>query len=364
MLHENIPESPDGADRFDYSEPPPLDRGRWETIRNGVVDELVKGNGKTLKSFSGPAGIEVGRLEIWLRSPDSFSHIGRRLGEKSIAVVIAESLEKHLSDLNAAGKNSRDRCPVRLETSVTRAAISGIQTARSLCELVLIDAVPGLGKTEAINEYISRTTKAEGFGCPVWKIQFDESCISMKAVLSLIAREILGAGRFDEKSEFSMMQAIMEKARERGGVLLVDEGQHLADAQKKMGIPIINLLRSFPDRAILGIAYFGNGEIYRRLASGTGRDKGAYTQIFSRVEEFRLEIFGLGKGGKGCPALSKADVLAVASVWGVSGVEAQAYCLKTAALPGALRTMANICRRALELYGGVDIDALNKVRRL
>jgi len=364
MLQQNEVDDEWKSIAFAESPPRPFDRGRWEVIVNRVIDELAKGGEATLKSISSGIGFELGTLEIWLKSPTCFLSYGRRVGEKSTSEKIGEALEKYFLQLEEAGANVRMRCPVRVKTGVIAEMVSGIEAARSMCEFVEICAAPGLGKTESTLEYIASCRKAEGFDCPVWLIELDESCISVKAVLQLIARQVVRHGQYDPKSEFSMVQAIIEATTGRRGLLLVDEGQHLADAQKIMGIPIINMLRRFVDRGLFGIAYFGNGEIYRRLISGTGKDKGAYTQLLSRMQDFRVEIHGLGKGGDGAAALTREDVLAVAATWGVTGIEERAYCLKVAAQPGALRTMTNVFRRSLERFGHIDITTMTKIRRV
>ncbi len=365
MLQEKeqaVCDAPD-FNSLDYGVLPTFDRGRWEVLVNRVIDELAKGGEVSLKSISSGVGFDLQTIEIWLKSPDCFLAYGRRVGEKSTSEQIGNALEKYFLELDAAGVRVRTRCPVRVKTSVIDAMLSGIEAARSMCEFVEICAAPGLGKTESTLDYLARCRKAEGFDCPVWPIELDESCISIKAVLQLIARQIVTHGNYDQKSEFSMSQAIIEQASGRRGVLLVDEGQHLADAQKIMGIPIINLLRRFVDRGLFGIAYFGNGEIYRRLTSGTAKDKGAYTQLLSRMQDFRVEIIGLGKGDGTLPALTREDVLSIADAWGVTGVEERSYCLKAAAQPGALRTMTNIFRRSLDSCGHIDIGTMNKIRR-
>ena len=146
-------------------------------------------------------------------------------------------------------------------------------------------------------------------------------------------------------------------------MLAIDEGQHLADVLKRLGIPIINQLRSFVDDGLFGIVYFGNGEIYRRLGGGTGKNKGAYTQILSRMQDFRVEFSGFDPTGKKAPCLTKKDVAAVAAAWGVTGAEEIAWCFKAVAQPGALRTMTNVFRQALSEYGEITITNLNSIRR-
>lgn len=345
------------------STPPPFDGERWKAIRDRLIDELAKGE-KTLDDFASD-GMEPGRLKIWLKSPDSFPRFGRRVGEKTAAEQIADALEARFAEIDHAGIDYRLRCPVRVETTLTHALIEAAETARNLCELVDFSAAPGLGKTEARSEYIARMRKAEGFFCPVWSIELDDSCITLKAVLDLIARQIPEVVIPNEKGDFAIAQAIIEATKGRRGLLFIDEGQHLADAQKKMGIPIVNMLRRLVDRGCFGIVYVGNGEIYRRLSAGTIKDKNAYTQIFSRMEDFRVEV-GPYKADKRSfdKSLTKADVLAVAKSWGVIGVEEESYCLRAAEKPGALRAMTNILRVSMERYGSLDIKCLTKVRAL
>lgn len=342
-------------------DPPVLDNQRLKSVRDRLIDELLKG--ARLVDFS-TENIDVDRLRFWMERPFSGLHRARIVGEKSVSEKIVEALESRFLEIDRAGIDYRLRCPVRVETTVTRALIDGAETARNLCEWVDFCAPPGLGKTEAKAEYIARSIKADGFDCPVWSVDLDEACISTKAVLALISREIV-KGRVDEKSEFSMSQSIVEATRDKRGLLFVDEGQHLADAMKKMGVPIINLLRRFVDRGCFGIVYLGNGEIYRRLSTGVGRDKGAYTQLLSRMQDFRIEIGGYQPGASSDDKrLSREDILSVANAWGVSGVEEAAYCLKIAQGPGALRAMTNVFRMAMANYCSLDIKALSAVRAI
>jgi len=363
MLHENT-QALAHADYFDPAPPPPFDSERWKAIRNRLIDELAKG-GKTLDDFA-PDEYELGRLKIWLKSPDSFPRFSRRIGDKTMAEEIADAMEARFAEIDRAGIDYRLRCPVKVETTLTHALIEGAETARNLCEWVDFCAAPGLGKTEAKIEYIARMRKAEGFFCPVWSIDLDQSCTNLKDVLALIARQIMGEdANYDPKSAFAMSQAIIEATKGRRGLLFVDEGQNLADMLKKMGLPIVDMLRSFVDKGCFGIVYLGNGEIYRRLCAGTGKNKNAYAQLLSRMVDFRVEFGGYRPGqpnnGK---SLTKADILAVANAWGVVGVEEESYCLQVAKESGALRNITNVIRYSMERYGSLDIKCLKMGRAL
>lgn len=335
-----------------------LDQARWRKLRDRVIDEVAAG--KTLGELT-PPGVGSERFEIWLEKPESGALEPWRVAEKPQRVLIAEALEGLFIELDQNAEIRLNRCPKRVETTVTRALIEAAETARQLCEWVDFAAPPGTGKTEAKQEYIARIRKQEGFFCPVWSVELDEMCVSPRAALNLIAREVLGEHATREKNDFLLNQAVIDATYGRHGLLLIDEGQHLADATKKMGIPTVNLLRRFVDRGCFGVLYMGNGEMYRRLLSG----KGAYTQLISRMQDFRVEVapYRANQSAKE-PALSREDVLAVAAAWGVQGVTEIAYCLKAAELPGSLRSMTNIIRSALVRFGDLSVGSLQQIRRL
>lgn len=352
MIHEKEEQEDDSTWVCDPQQPP-VDPERWKYLRDRTADELKKNPGQGVETLARAAGVDPERLDMWLRKPDCFQWT-RRVGEKPTSFLIAEALESHFKAVDRTGRNPKDRCPFRVETSVTQAVIKGIELARFMRETVLIDAASGLGKTESVNEYIARARKGEGFDCPVWTIELNEYCISPKAILSLICTAILGEDRYESRPEFELSRAILGATEGRNGVLIIDEGQHTADANKRLGMSILNGLRSFPDKGAFGVAILGSGETYRRLKTAK------YAQLLSRVEDFRVDIAGLGQGKNGQPALTEKDVFAVMSAWGAEDKE---YCLNAARQSGALRTMTNIFRMSLDLYGTVDSAALHKIRR-
>lgn len=344
-------------------EPPPFEiietvaPERWEAIRNRLADEFSR-DGSYRKRLLTEIGEEEGRLDGWLKDPAAFaSGFGFvRVGEKCRTVKIAEAIEKSLAALDAEQEADKEGKPPRVETSVIRAVCKAIHDARKMQEAALLDAPAGIGKTEGIQEYIAHARKTEGFDCPVWLIELDEYSLSQKAVLTLIGRQCVGAGRFDERSEFSMSQAIVGATVGRKGVLIVDEAQHLGDANSKQGLPLINGLRRLVDRGCFGLVLVGNGEIYRRL------EPAKYAQLSSRLFQWRVEIAGLGQGRtKDLPALTEADVLDVMAAWGVHGIEERKFCMEVAKQPGALRTLCQKFRKARHEFGRIDIKTLRRV---
>lgn len=335
---------------------PVLDRERWEGLRKRMVDEISAG--LSLSRFATETGFPIDYLDAWLKTPPSKYPSDRAaMGEKCPTILLAEALEASFARLDDE-RQQHKRKPARVETNVTRAVMEGIATARAQVETVLIDAEPGLGKTEGVREYIARARKNEGFDCPVWHIELDEYSLSHKAVLIQIAEQCMGGKRFDDRTEHSVFRAILEATEGKGGVLIIDEAQHIADAAKIAGIAIINGLRRFPDRGCFGVVPMGNGEIYRRLSSEK------YAQLLSRMEAWRVDIAGLGKGKNGQPALIEDDVDAVMQAWGVSGIKERQYCISAVKQPGALRNITNAFRRSLDRFETIDASTLNRIKRI
>lgn len=339
-----------------YNHPSVIAPALWEELRNRVINE--QGKGKTLESFAKSFEFDVNDLKQWLTEPRGLPIYGGN-ASKPKAVLIADVLVKYFAELDAKGVSHKAYCPPSVQTSVTAAIVDAIGSARAMCVPRLIDAPPGVGKTEGINQYLAQVFKSEGHKCPVWKIRLDGLSLTHKAVLSLIRRQVLGNDGHDDRSEFTVAEVIDRFTEGRGGVLLIDEAQHLGDADTKNATTILNVLRRFTDTGHFGIVMFGNGEIYRHLSKG-----GRHTQILSRMDAFRVEIAGLNMGKPGQVALLEEDVLAVLHAWGVKGADVEKWCLRVAQQPGALRNVTNDFRMAMDRYEAINIATLKRVRKL
>lgn len=349
MLSETVP----NMDEFDL--PRWVDTARWEALRNRLADEFSR-NGSYKRRLLTEINEEELRLDGWLKDPSAFSSGFGRVGQKCRTVLIAEAIESSLSALDSERATNSEGEPPRVETSVVRDVGKAINRARKTQIAMLLDAPSGIGKTEGEQEYIALCRKTEGFDCPVWLIELDEFCLSQKAILTLIARQCVGVGRFDERTEFAMSQAIENATVGRKGVLIIDEAQHLGDANVKRGIPIINGLRRLVDKGCFGLVLAGNGEIYRRLSP----EKQA--QLTSRLFEDRIEFAALGvPRKKGQPGLIEADVDAVMAAWGVHGIEERKFCIGVAKKPGALRVLCKKFRKARYEFNEINFKTLSRV---
>lgn len=167
----------------------------------------------------------------------------------------------------------------------------------------------------------------------------------MKAVLSSIAAEVDKKYHFNKsQNDFELDYHIEEKTRGRGGILIIDEAQHLADAKIEHGIRIINGLRRYVDKGLFGIALLNNGEIYRRISGGK------YAQLLSRMQDWRIEIKGV----------TEHDIDLVMAAWGVSGKDERKWCIKRGMGPGQLRAVVNGFHNALLECDSIDISTLSQ----
>jgi len=313
------------------------------------VIELQR-SGYPLSRLAVEVGHHQARLEAWLKNPDVLPAFNVIAGDPAIREQLAAALEARLAQIDAE-RSASGAEPASVQTTVTRAVIDGIDTARELRRVVLIDAPPGLGKTDGVTQYLAQRRSAEGYAAPVWVLSLNEYNVAPNKILELIGEQC-GAGIRGARIGPEQIEAA---AADRRGVLVLDEANHLGDAQRIQGLAILNGLRSFVDRGVFGLAILGNGEVYRRLANGR------HAQLLSRMAPGRVDIAPLGQGMPGQAALQPHDVEAVMSAWSVFGVKERELCMRLAGGPGALRNLVDTFKLCRYRYGGIDALSLKAI---
>ncbi|MCA8060688.1 AAA family ATPase [Burkholderia cepacia] len=315
---------------------------RWEALKNRLVDELSRGI--TVARLATETGLMAGQIERWASDPKCFRD-GHRIGEPSLAERIESSLESRFAELDVERAAENRHRPARVETSVMVKAMHAFDMARKTPALVDFTAPPGVGKSAAVEEYVANCRKAEGFACPVWTVELSEFNLSAKGVLALLAEQVRRSPQ--SGSEFELSRLIEDSVEGKGGLLIIEEAQHLADALNiNSGLRIINGLRRYVDKGLFGIVFINNGEIYRRLQSGK------HAQLFSRMESWRVKVDGV----------TDDDVDKIMLAWGVSGKAAREYCIKVASGGGALRSLVSLFQRTHREFGVIDIDTMKSIR--
>lgn len=322
-----------------------IDLERWERLKNRMIDEIS--NGFTLERIANEAGpgFVAGHLEKWIADPEWWRDSGRsRIGDQSMADRIETALETYFAGLDADRMEAKKRNPGRVETSIMKSVFKGFKMARSVPAMVDICAPAGAGKTQALEEYVNRCRKEEGLDCPVWSVGLGEFELTTRAVLLAIAEQVDSQYRRDrQKNDYEINFHIEEKTRGRGGILIIDEAQHLADAKLEHGIRIVNGLRRYVDKGLFGIALLNNGEVYRRISGGK------HDQLLSRMREWRLEAEGV----------TEHDIDLLMAAWGVSGKEERRWCVARGMGPGQLRAMADGFKHAAADCDVIDMSTLS-----
>jgi DNA transposition AAA+ family ATPase len=324
-----------------------ISRERWEGLTVRLIDAMSGGSGLTYETIRRETGVTKDWIDLILTEPSTVLGIRGRMwmGDKTQLESSVEKLEAYLIEFEL--KRRERGMPRIVETNVTREFDEVADEARELCEAFLFDGVSGIGKSNAADRYIRRVRLAEGFAAPVWKVTLDEYSLNHKSLLDEIGKQAVKRN-WRNGDVSTMKNDIRDATAGSGGLLIVDEAQHLGDADQKQGVPILNGLRSFADQGCFGIVLIGNGEIYRKLAG-----RGDRTQLFSRME--RREVF---VGGDGEKSLKAGDVRAIADSWGVVGADAYALSWSIAQEPGSLRRLRKIYARARRDFGEISYDTM------
>lgn len=228
--------------------------------------------------------------------------------------------------LTARAENRRQRSIVPKVPSfiMTKSAASfqeALRYAQLMPEISVIAGAAGIGKTTAADNYA-------GTNPNVWKATMDPTMASVNTMLNEVAA-VLGV---TEKSATKLPRAIGRRVQDSGGLIIIDEAQHLSPQA-------LDMLRSLYDRYQIGVALVGNETVYARL-EGEGR-KAQFAQLFSRVgvRVTRTKPY-------------QDDMCELIKAWGVTEKDEIAFLKSIALKAGALRTMTKCLQLASLLAAG------------
>lgn len=222
-------------------------------------------------------------------------------------------------DTRKAKASSGDRMPRAPEfeaTPTSQRIISALGYAQVAGDIALIYGGAGLGKTTAIRQY-----KATGLS--VWHATMTPASASVVTALEEIC-EALGIA--ESGGAARLFKAIVRRVRATGGLLVVDEAQHLS-------VAALDQIRSIHDATDIGIALVGNESVYARMTGGT---RAAFLdRLYSRVGK-RLAL----------KQSTDADIEALIAAWGINDKPCRRTLIDIARKPGALRTLTKTLRLA------------------
>lgn len=275
-----------------------------DKVRVGVRAALTAGLTQAL--IAKESGVSATTLSQWLA--DQYPG-----DNDAVALKVKRWLDARQA--REAEQRRMPAAPDYVSTPTAERVVIALQYAQMASDITIIYGGAGLGKTSALNHYAKISPQ-------VWVATMTPASASVVTCLEEIC-EKLGIAYSGGASR--LHRAILKKISGTGGLLVIDEAQHLS-------VAALDQLRSIHDATGIGLALVGNEAVYSRMAGG---QRAPYLdRLFSRIGK-RVPLTGA----------SKQDVHSLASAWGIGD-----DCRKTlegiAALPGALRGMTKAIRLA------------------
>ncbi|GMU42757.1 MAG: hypothetical protein AMXMBFR25_07430 [Lysobacterales bacterium] len=193
--------------------------------------------------------------------------------------------------------------PEWIPTQSALRIISTLRFAQAMGDVVLIYGSEGTGKTHAAREYAKQ-------GGRVWLATMTPATAGIVPALEQICAAV---DTLPRNGASELHRAIIGKTTQTGGLLVIDEAQHLIPGA-------LAQIAAIHDAAGIGVAMLGNHSIYAKLTAA--RSAESLACLHSRIGK-RLRV----------DALTPDDVGVIAASWGVAGA-------------GALKTLAEIGRKA------------------
>lgn len=285
-----------------------------ENVAEAVRSEMQR-HGLSQALVSRESGVSAPRLSQWLAG----TYRGDNAGvEAAMRRWLQSRTEK------AASKADMPQAPDWIATSTAKKVHRALFYAQSTADVSVIYGGAGVGKTCTAIKYQADNPS-------VWIATMTPATASLATCLERIA---LAVGiREVPQGALRIESAIVDKIRGTGGLLIVDEAQHLSR-------PALEGVRSLHDASQIGIALIGNESVYAQLTGGARQAH--FAQLFSRIGR-RLRLNGP----------EEADVDAILDAWRVP-MEAKKLCVMVAKQNGALRGLTKTLRWAWMMAKGEE----------
>lgn len=218
-----------------------------------------------------------------------------------------------------------------LETPTAARIVTHLQFAHFAPAIVVVAAGAGVGKTMTARHYRNRYAN-------VWLATAEPCTATVYPMLNAVA-DAMG---IEERVQTRLSAAIRKFVDGKGGLLIVDEAQHLE-------AKALDQLRSISDAVDLGIALMGNERVYSRLEGGGRRAE--FAQLFSRVGRTMSQA-----------RPRSDDARTIMDAWRIRGTDSRKLCEQIARRPGALRALSMTLRSAAMSAGGAEKIAYDHIR--
>lgn len=252
-------------------------------------------------------GISATTLSQWLS--------GTYAGDNAaVEAKIARWFDKLQATRGTAGV--MPATPDYIETPSTLRILAALRYAQVAGDIAVIYGGAGMSKSTSIRQFARLAPN-------VWHATMTPASAGVVTSLEEIAEAVAVSGAVGGAAR--LHRAICRRIADTGGLLVIDEAQHLS-------VAALDQIRSIHDATGIGIALVGNEAVYARM---TGGNRAAYLdRLFSRI----------GKKVRLIRPTSE-DVKALADSWGVDR-DCRHVLLDIASKPGALRGVSKTLRLA------------------
>ncbi len=208
-------------------------------LRATITDILARED-MTQTALARQAGLGASALSTWLR--------GRYRGDNT---ALESALQRWLDHraARAAQPGRLPAAPAWVPTPTAARIAAVCQYAQLSATLALISGGAGCGKTHALRHYATAAPSA-------WLITATPASATLGGTLRAVARA-LGVRHPAGQSD-ALELAVIERAQGTGGVLLIDEAQHLH-------LRAIECARALSDAAEIGLVLAGAERVASRL---------------------------------------------------------------------------------------------------
>lgn len=221
------------------------------------------------------------------------------------------------TQVKRAAASAMPAAPEYIETPSTQRILAALRYAQVAGDIAVIYGGAGMSKTTSIRQFARVAPN-------VWHATMTPASAGVVTALEEVADAVSANGATGGAAR--LHRAICRRVAETGGLLVIDEAQHLS-------VAALDQIRSIHDATGVGIALVGNEQVYARM---TGGNRAAYLdRLFSRI----------GKKVRLIRPTSD-DVRALADAWGITDNGCRHVLVDIASKPGALRGLAKTLRLA------------------
>jgi len=203
-----------------------------------------------------------------------------------------------------------------IETPTAARIVASLAFAQATADVAVIYGAGGVGKTCTAFHYAGDVPNA-------WHAVMTPATSGVVPALEEVCAAL---GIPPSNGAAPLHRSIVRRIAGSGGLLIVDEAQHLQPAA-------LDQLRSIHDAAGVGLALLGSRDIYMRMVGGD--TSAALDRLRSRV-------------GRRLPLTSTTaeDTAALAEAWGISAAGSRKLLTDIGAKSGGLRAVAKALRLA------------------